>query len=593
MSLHRASKLLSSGSWPQHGHAQATGHLHGCPTVLQPGLGARQQAALLRAWLLALGVCALGACALGTESHAQAFNTNTSTSTHINAQAQAQASSDVNATASPQSASRHAPGSKRSAPAGLPPDVLKTLRRAQVPPSALSVLITPLPAPIDWARTRPHTQTKSSGAVRSSPAPSSPPRLSHHAHVRVNPASVMKLFTTYAGLSLLGPEHVWRNRIYTEGPVRDGVLHGNLIVRGSGDPKLVVERLQALMAQVQAAGVREVRGDIVLDRSVFDVRERSEPFDDEPLRPYNVGPDGLLLNFKAVVYKFTPDHASGQVQVRFEPPLAGFSAPTQLPMSQAVCSDWRRQLQADFSQPLQVRFAGHYPASCGEREWPVAFPDPAQFAPRVIQAMWQGAGGRLGGQVRYGTRPASAALLLQAPSLNLADIIQDINKFSNNVMAQQLFLTLSSEMGSPGRLEASHLRMSQWWRTQFAGIDEPLLDNGSGLSRLERSTAHALTALLQAAHAGPHARSFIDSLSIAGVDGTAARLKERHPQSPVIGKAWLKTGSLRDVASVAGYVQGQSGQSYTLVAVLHHPNAQQARAALDQLLEWTVRDTAP
>jgi D-alanyl-D-alanine carboxypeptidase/D-alanyl-D-alanine-endopeptidase (penicillin-binding protein 4) len=78
---------------------------------------------------------------------------------------------------------------------------------------------------------------------------------------------------------------------------------------------------------------------------------------------------------------------------------------------------------------------------------------------------------------------------------------------------------------------------------------------------------------------------------VAGVDGTAARLKERRPNSPAIGKAWLKTGSLRDVASIAGYVQGESGQIYTLVAVIHHPNAQQARPALDAMLDWTVRDT--
>jgi D-alanyl-D-alanine carboxypeptidase/D-alanyl-D-alanine-endopeptidase (penicillin-binding protein 4) len=193
--------------------------------------------------------------------------------------------------------------------------------------------------------------------------------------------------------------------------------------------------------------------------------------------------------------------------------------------------------------------------------------------------------------VRYGTRPASAKLLLEAPSLPLSEIIQDINKFSNNVMAQQLYLTLSSELGAPGRFEASRVRLSQWWRNSFPGHDEPVLENGSGLSRNERSTAQALTALLQAAHAGPHARHFVNSLSRAGMDGTTARLKDRSPQSPVIGNAWLKTGSLRDVASVAGYVQGQSGQRYTLVAVLHHPNAQQARAALDQLLEWTVRDT--
>ena len=101
----------------------------------------------------------------------------------------------------------------------------------------------------------------------------------------------------------------------------------------------------------------------------------------------------------------------------------------------------------------------------------------------------------------------------------------------------------------------------------------------------------ALTALLQAAHASPHAQAFVNSLSVAGVDGTTARLKERNPQSPVIGNAWLKTGSLRDVTSVAGYVQGQSGQGYSVVAIVNHPNANQTRPALDQLLEWAVRDT--
>jgi len=168
-----------------------------------------------------------------------------------------------NTPSSADGARQHATGHAHTA---LPRHVLQILQKAQVPPSALSVLIAPLPG----------GATSSSALIR---------RLSHHADASVNPASVMKLFTTYAGLSLLGPDHVWRNRVYTDGPVRDGVLHGNLVVRGSGDPKLVVERLQELLAQVRAAGVREVRGDIVLDRSVFDVRERSEPFDDEPLRP--------------------------------------------------------------------------------------------------------------------------------------------------------------------------------------------------------------------------------------------------------------------------------------------------------------------
>jgi len=468
-----------------------------------------------------------------------------------------------------------APPAAVSAPHRLPPAVLQALRQAQVPPSAISVQVTSL---------------RSAGTTTSAPHAITP-RLAHLADEPRNPASVMKLITTWAGLSLLGPDFVWRNRVYADGPVRDGVLHGNLILRGSGDPKLVVERLQDLMTQITAAGVREVQGDIVLDHGVFDPKPRSEAFDDEPLRPYNVSPDGLLLNFKAVIYTFSPDEAADRVRVKYEPPLAGFNVPTELPLTKGPCNDWRSQLRADFSQPHGVRFAGAYPASCGERPWPVAYVAPAMYAPKLIHAMWLGAGGRLSGQVRDGTLPARARLLVEAPSLPLAQVIADINKFSNNVMAQQLFLTLSSELGATGRFEASRLRVSRWWREQFADLPEPVLDNGSGLSRTERSSARGLSAVLQAAHTSPQAQVFQDSLSVAGVDGTAARLRERNPHSILIGQAWLKTGTLRDVVSVAGYVQGQSGQRYAVVALINHPNAPQARAALDQLLEWTVRDT--
>ncbi len=453
-----------------------------------------------------------------------------------------------------------------TARAELPASVRQALRQAQVPPAAVSVLVQPL----------------DDGAPGV--------RLAHRDHEPMNPASVMKLFTTYAGLQLLGPEYVWRTRIYTAGPVQGGVLQGSLVVQGSGDPKLVVERAQAMVADIQARGVRQVRGDIVLDRSVFDVSPRNEPFDDEPLRPYNVGPDGLLLNFKSVIYRFSPDPAAGRATVVSEPPLAGLDIPTEVPLKSGACNDWRSGLRADFGEPLRTVFAGSYPASCGERHWPVAFPAPDEFAPRMLQALWTQAGGQLTGQVRPGPVPAQARLLLEHHSLPLREIIADINKMSNNVMAQQLFLTLSAEMGAPGRFEASRLRLARWWRDNFPDQFTPVLDNGSGLSRSERSTAAALGALLRQAQQGPLAETFVQSLAIAGVDGTAQRMKERMPQSPVIGRAWLKTGSLRDVASVAGYVQGESGRRYSVVAIINHTNASQARSALDQLLDWTARD---
>jgi D-alanyl-D-alanine carboxypeptidase/D-alanyl-D-alanine-endopeptidase (penicillin-binding protein 4) len=216
-------------------------------------------------------------------------------------------------------------------------------------------------------------------------APATPPpvRLSHRADASMNPASVMKLITTYAGLDLLGTDFTWTNRVYVDGPVTDGVLDGNLIIRGSGDPKLVLERVDALLRQVMAQGVREVRGDIVLDRSVFEVPERHPgAFDDEPLRPYNASPDGLLVNFKSLVFTFTPDPARAQALIRSEPPIAGVEIPASLALAPGPCGDWRAGLRADFSSPDRVRFAGRYPAACGERLWPVAYVEPRTYAAR-------------------------------------------------------------------------------------------------------------------------------------------------------------------------------------------------------------------
>jgi len=462
------------------------------------------------------------------------------------------------------------PQGRAPSAAGLPSEVVQALRQAQVPLQNLSVVVAQLPN-----AAQPHAL---------------PARLSHRADARMNPASVMKLITTYAGLSLLGPDFTWRNRVYVDGPVSNGVLQGNLILRGSGDPKLVLERVQDLMAQIQAQGVREVRGDIVLDRSVFDIQPRAPgSFDDEALRPYNAAPDGLLVNFKSLIYTFTPDEAAGIARIAAQPPMAGWTVTPGVPLTAGACSDWRSGLRGQFVSASQVLFTGTYPRSCGEKKWPVAYAAPEQFAAKVIQAMWLGSGGALTGSVREGPTPAGARLLVEATSLALSDIVADINKFSNNVMAQQLFLSLSN----PGQFEASRQRVLTWWRATLPGQAEPVLENGSGLSREERSSAAALTRLLQVAAAGPHAQVFQNSLGLAGVDGTVARLKDRNANAAAIGQAWLKTGSLRDVAALAGYVQGASGQRYSLVVIVNHSNANAARPALDKLLEWTVNDKPP
>jgi D-alanyl-D-alanine carboxypeptidase/D-alanyl-D-alanine-endopeptidase (penicillin-binding protein 4) len=453
----------------------------------------------------------------------------------------------------------------------VPESVIQAFKQANVPLSAVSIMVTPLNNP-----------SSNSGLFK--------PRLSLHANAEMNPASVMKLITTSAGLSLLGPDFTWRNKVLVDGPVKDGVLYGNLYLKGSGDPKLVVERVQTLLQDVMTKGLREVKGDIILDGSVFDLPDKNPAsFDDEPLRPYNVAPQGLLLNFNAMLFKFTPDAARGEAKVESEPPLFNVQWPSSVPLSAGACHDWRTQLRADFSKPDSVRFNGTYPKACGEQKWPVAYVEPPSFAPRMVQAMWRQAGGQLRGQVRHGLTPAQVTLWHEAPSLPLTDIVADINKLSNNVMAQQLFLTLSRQQGA-GSFAASRQVVLKWWTQNLKEQSLPVLDNGSGLSREERSNAQALSALLHLASQSSYANALQNSLAIAGVDGTVARLKDRQPNSVVIGRALLKSGSLKDVASLAGYVDGLSGKRYVFVVIVNHPNAHAVRPAFDRLLEWAVKD---
>jgi D-alanyl-D-alanine carboxypeptidase/D-alanyl-D-alanine-endopeptidase (penicillin-binding protein 4) len=130
----------------------------------------------------------------------------------------------------------------------------------------------------------------------------------------------------------------------------------------------------------------------------------------------------------------------------------------------------------------------------------------------------------------------------------------------------------------------------RWWQQKLPNQVLPVIHNGSGLSREERSSALALSELLVWAANSNFSNELQNSLAIAGVDGTVSRLKDRAPKSSAIGRARLKSGSLRDVASLAGYVEGLSGKRYVFVVMINHPNANAARSAFDKLLEWTVED---
>jgi len=415
------------------------------------------------------------------------------------------------------------------------------------------------------------------------------PRLAWQPLLPVNPASLMKLLTTTAALDLLGPAWSWTTPVWIQGTTLNGVLEGNLVIKGSGDPKLVLERLWLMLRRVQQLGVREIRGDIVLDRSAFNLPPHDPAeFDSDPYRPSNVGPDALLLNYKSVLLTFTPDVARGIAIVSSEPPLSGVRIDLSVPLSNGPCDDWRGTLRPDLTDPLRIRFLGHYPASCAEKPWPMAYADPKGYNARVLAGLWREMGGKLVGRVRDGLAPSDPpSFELSSPTI--AELIRDINKFSNNVMAQQLFLTLALMQRGTGTPEQARDMMRMWLAERY-GDDAAgtVVDNGSGLSRNARVTAQLLARVLQSTYSGPVMPELMSSLPVTGVDGTM-----RRSRNSATGRAHLKTGSLRDVAGLAGYVLSVGGRRYVLVAIINHPNANAARPALEALVQWAASDMAP
>lgn len=451
------------------------------------------------------------------------------------------------------------------AQAQLPAALEEALKQARIPASATALLV---------------VDAQDASAA---------PRLQHRVDASMQAASLMKLLTTYAALDLLGPAFSWRTPIYIDGPVRDGVLVGNLYIQGQGDPQLVMERLWLLLRRVQGLGIRHINGDIVLDNSAFFVPDQdAAAFDGEALRPYNARPEALLINYKSIAMTFTPEPSGSLARVQYDPPLWGVQTQDSVPLGSGACADFRATLKADFSDPLHIRFGGTLPAICGEKVWSIAYADPATYAPRAVQGLWRGMGAGLDGSTYWGTVPAKlleAKPLLEWRSPPLAEVVREINKYSNNVMAQQVFLTLGREGGSgTARAEQSRAVLQKWWEARIGTEDAPLVDNGAGLSRSERVSARALGLLLQHAYRSPLMPELMASLPISGIDGTLVRSKAR------AGSAHLKTGSIQGVNAIAGYVDAASGKRYAVVALINHANAAGARPVLDALVDWAAQD---
>jgi D-alanyl-D-alanine carboxypeptidase/D-alanyl-D-alanine-endopeptidase (penicillin-binding protein 4) len=455
-----------------------------------------------------------------------------------------------------------APGSIQGQEQHLPASVARALREAAIPPASVSLFVQEV------------------GGRR--------PRLEFNDEQPMNPASVMKLVTTYAALELLGPAFTWNTSAYANGSMQGDVLEGDLALKGGGDPKLTLENLWLFVKNLRAHGLREVRGDLVLDHSYFEAAQYDPAqFDAEPLRPYNVGPDALLVNFKAFRYTFMPDADRRTVSISVEPNPPALELANSVKGVDGPCGDWKERLRADFQSntgTARATFSGSFPLSCGDKTWNVSLLSNAAYVGAVFRQLWEESGGVLRGTVRDGSVAPNARLLVSVDSAQLAEIVRDINKYSNNVMARQLYLTLSAEMlHSPGATPRSAKVIDTWLRQHDLDFRELSIENGSGLSRADRISARHIGQLLLAAFASPVMPEFMASLPLVANDGT---MKKRLNDKSVAGHAHVKTGTLEGVKAIAGYVLDRNGKLEVVAFMINHPNAASGQAAQDALLQW-------
>lgn len=413
--------------------------------------------------------------------------------------------------------------------------------------------------------------------------------LSWNADEPRNPASVMKLLTTLVALDSLGPAYRWRTEAYALGDLSGDVLQGDLLLKGYGDPFLVTERVWQMLRNLRRAGLRSISGDLLIDDSYFRVSNHDPAaFDRQPLRAYNVAPNALMMNFKVVRYFFEPDPAQNAVTIRIDPELNNLKTINRLSVANGGCRGYQRGITiVPNTNKDEFTFSGRFPSGCEVYAMDRAVLDHNAFTYGLFKSMWREVGGTFDGGWRNVASELEDEPLLTFESWPLADVISRVNKYSNNVMARQLLLTLGAEkFGAPGTEENGRRAIVEWLAEHGFDSTNLTLANGAGLSRSSRMTTKQMAELLRYAYGRPYMPEFLSSMSLTGLDGTTSRRFDDDDQ--LTGRAHVKTGSLDHVSAIAGYVQARSGQRYVVVTMQNYEDIHRGpgEEVQEALLRW-------
>ena len=405
------------------------------------------------------------------------------------------------------------------------------------------------------------------------------------------PASVIKVLSTYAAVLKLGFDYRWPTKFYTTGVLANGVLSGDLYVKGFGDPTLGDNDLEKIVSRIHAEGIKKITGNIIIDRTYFQVgNKNTSGFDNHTYSAYNAMPDAMMFNErvstvcvtprKRDVYKESVDHS--------------YKVVNNLKYVNKSCRgkySWPRAV-VDQSQAIPtVVLKGKISKKCGKRDICYVLTKPYKSFYYALKAKLRAKGVKVGGALSLKKVPKNAKELFTYHSKSLEKIISKTAKKSNNLYARHLLLLLGAKRyGAPATVQKGRKAVERILRAKHAlGRGTLKIDNGSGLSRTAKLTAKMLATMYDNAYER-YGQRWMKTLSIAGVDGT---IKKRFRGTSVRNRAWMKTGTLRRTKNIGGYVKNKAGKLYTVVILVTSTKGKWKAAKLqNDIMQWLVNTTA-
>jgi D-alanyl-D-alanine carboxypeptidase/D-alanyl-D-alanine-endopeptidase (penicillin-binding protein 4) len=382
------------------------------------------------------------------------------------------------------------------------------------------------------------------------------------------PASTQKVLTAVAALSTFGPTHRFVTEVRASRPIGTDGAVGDLFVSG-GDPALTSEQWWRLAADLRALGLREVRGDLVLDDGLFDEQRWHASWAPVSARAYHAPVSPLSANFGAFRVRVAPGAAPGApVSASIDPPVPYLQLVSVATTGKARAASTLLVEREALPGAERVRVSGVLPLGAAPDDFWRSVSDPLGYAGAVMRLQLEANGVRVTGGVRRGAAAPEAALLLTFEGLPLQQIASLFLKYSNNFIAECLLKWLALGPAPlpdapPGSWSAGAAALRERLTALGVPLGEAQLVDGSGLSRANRVSARALVEALRAGAAafesGPE---LLAGLPLAGLDGTL-----EHRAEAARARVRAKTGSLDGVTSLAGFARSPGGREVVFAVI--------------------------